>query len=69
MIELFTQHPYNVGETYFQHAKFAIHCGIKLLVLGVLAIIHGLFPFLFETTISNEVQKLTKSFEERNNSN
>lgn len=65
MLEMFTQHPERAGESYPQHAKFAICCGMKLIILGVLAIVHGLLPFLFETTVSTETKKLTKCFEKR----
>ena len=62
---MFTQHPNKVGESYFRHAKFAICCGIKLLILGVMAIVHGLLPFLFETTASDGIRNLIKCFEDR----
>jgi hypothetical protein len=65
MLEMFTQHPSKVGESYLHHAKFAICCGVKLIMLGVMAIVHGLLPFLFETTASDGIRNLNKCLEQR----
>lgn len=62
---MFTRHPATAGESYFQHAKFAFCCGVKLLILGVMAIVHGLLPFLFETSASEGIKNLIKCFEKR----
>jgi len=61
----FTEHPHEVGETYFQHARFAVGCGLKLIKLGFTAIIHGVMPFLFKTTVSDSLPELAGSFRER----
>lgn len=53
MIKLFTRHPRDFGETYLQHFKFAIGCGICMIVGGIACIIHSIFPFLFKHTGSN----------------
>ena len=66
MLEIFTKHPDSVGESYVEHAKFAMCCGIKLIILGSFAIIHGIFPFLFEKTASNGVTQLRDCFINRN---
>ena len=36
-----------VEETYFQHLKFALWAGFILTLLGIVSIIHAIFPFLF----------------------
>ena len=53
MKNIFTNHPHSVGETYFQHFKFAIQFGINMVVGGVACMIHAIFPCFFEKTGSN----------------
>ena len=48
----FTAHPASVGETYFEHMRFARKFGSRMLLGGAAAVVHSLFPFLFVTTAS-----------------
>ena len=48
----FTDHPRSVGESYFQHLRFALRFGAKMTAGGLAAIVHSLLPFCFETTAS-----------------
>ena len=48
----FTAHPASVGETYFEHMRFARKFGGRMLLGGAAAVVHSLFPFLFVTTAS-----------------
>jgi len=48
----FTEHPASVGETYFQHMRFALRFGGRMLMGGAAAVVHSGFPFLFVTTAS-----------------
>ncbi|WP_429912227.1 DUF6356 family protein [Glycocaulis sp.] len=48
----FTSHPAEGGETYFQHLKFASAVGFQLLLAGLAALVHAVFPFVFQTTAS-----------------
>lgn len=50
MTNPFTAHPASVGETYFQHFRFALRFGTRMTLGGVAAIVHAFFPFLFVTT-------------------
>jgi len=43
-------HLKNVEESYFAHLYFAIWAGILLTSIGLVSIIHGIFPFLFSRT-------------------
>ena len=52
MTNPFTAHPASVGETYFQHFRFALRFGTRMTLGGVAAIVHAFFPFLFVTTAS-----------------
>ena len=47
MKNIFTEHPNEQNESYLEHACFASKCGIRLIFLGIAAIIHALFPFVF----------------------
>jgi hypothetical protein len=60
----FTAHPRAVGETYLQHAVFACRYGAKMTLGGIAAFLHGLMPFLFETTGSRVTRELNATLEE-----
>jgi hypothetical protein len=57
-LKLFTSHPHSVGETYTEHFRFATGFGLRMVVGGCAAMLHGLFPFLFETTGSRTILEL-----------
>jgi hypothetical protein len=65
MKNIFTDHPNSVGETYFQHMKFASHFGFNMLIGGLACLLHAVFPFLFVKTGSNVLLKMTHHFVER----
>ena len=56
----FTAHPASVGETYFQHMRFARRFGGLMLMGGIAAVVHSAFPFLFVTTASRINDKLVQ---------
>ena len=58
MIENFTKHPHQVGETYSEHLGAAAGFGGTLVVAGLACMIHAVFPFLFETSASHCVARL-----------
>lgn len=57
-MKLFTRHPNAVGETYGEHFGVATRFGSKLLMAGICSILHGIFPWMFETTGSRTVKTL-----------
>lgn len=63
--ELFTEHPNSVDETYFEHLLYATVKGLTLILLGLIGIIHAIFPFLFVFTVSRAVSKMGKEVDER----
>jgi hypothetical protein len=65
MKNIFTEHPTSIGESYFQHMKFAGLFGCKMLIGGLACLIHAVFPFLFISTGSNLLLKMTHHFIER----
>ena len=61
----FTAHLRAVGESYLQHGVFACRYGAKMMLGGLAALIHGLIPFLFETTGSRITRELNATLEAR----
>jgi hypothetical protein len=59
----FTAHPNDVGEGYLEHGLFACRYGAKMTLGGVAAFIHGLMPFLFQTTGSRITRELNATLE------
>ncbi|MDP3404029.1 MAG: DUF6356 family protein [Brevundimonas sp.] len=55
---LFTDHPREVGETYWHHAGVAARMGVRLAGLSACAFIHGLVPGLHRTTVSGEIKRI-----------
>jgi Family of unknown function (DUF6356) len=46
----FTAHPASVGETYWQHLRFALRFGARMTAGGLAALMHAFLPFVFTTT-------------------
>ena len=59
----FTAHPHAVGETYLEHGVFACRYGVKMTLGGLAAVLHGLFPFLFQTTGSRITRELNAALD------
>lgn len=55
---LFTRHPADVGETYGQHLAHASVFGVRMIAGGFACILHGLLPFLFVKTGSQQIRTL-----------
>ncbi|MDB5363772.1 MAG: hypothetical protein JWO51_5069 [Rhodospirillales bacterium] len=58
MLRHFTEHPASVGETYFEHLRFASRTGLTMLIGGCACFVHGLMPFLCITTGSRTIRAL-----------
>lgn len=54
----FTRHPASVGEGYGEHFGVATRFGATMILGGIGAILHGVFPWMFETTDSRTVTRL-----------
>ena len=65
MYNPFTDHPIKVNETYFEHMKCAFKFFYTLLGLSIAALVHAVFPFLFQTTASSGVKKLNDCMKDR----
>ena len=44
--------------TYFSHGIRVIKISVILIALGIIGIIHGLFPFVFIDNVSNGIKKV-----------
>ena len=53
-------HLYDTQMTWIQHAKFAWSLALKLFLLSLTALVHGLLPFIFTSTTSNGIKKLSE---------
>lgn len=58
IVQLFTEHPASVGESYWQHLRHATGFGLRMVVSGLACMLHGLLPFLFVRTGSRQVALL-----------
>ena len=65
LIKLFIHHPESNGETYFQHFRCASSYGLSMIFSGLAAIIHSVFPFLFETAASDCAKKINEEIDRR----
>lgn len=54
----FTHHPNSVGESYGEHFGVATRFGATMILGGIGAILHGVFPWMFDTTGSRTVTRL-----------
>ncbi len=55
---LFTDHPHDVNETYFQHMGHALSYAGRLAAAAFCALVHALLPFLFVKTASNLIREM-----------
>ena len=55
---IFLDHPKTVGESYWEHFGVATGFGRTMIVGGIKAVLHGIFPNIFKTSGSDTVRKL-----------
>ena len=56
--KLFSDHPASLGETYSEHLVHATSFGVRMVIGGLACIVHGLLPFLFVRTGSQQITTL-----------
>ena len=59
-------HLYDVEMTWWSHGKGAWRISLKLFLLSLTALVHGLLPFMFSSTTSNGIKKLSNDLDQRN---
>lgn len=67
--DVFCKHPRSVGETYLQHLLFTLYIAFYLVVTALCAVLHGLFPKIFQTTASDRVIAMAADMQERRKKN
>lgn len=65
MLDKCQKHLDSVHETYLQHLCFAACFGARLIGAGLAAILHGLFPAVFQYTGSKTVFALHDELKQR----
>jgi len=58
MFRAFTQHPEAVGESYFEHLGSAWGFASTMAVGAIACLLHGLFPFAFQSSGSRRIRDL-----------
>ena len=54
----FTDHPHSVDESYGKHLGVATSFGFAMILGGLASVLHGLFPWMFQTTGSRTIKTL-----------
>ena len=65
MVNIFTKHPNEVGETYFQHLFNSLRYALTFFLLVFVAFIHAVFPFIFTKTASCVIQEMSDHIKKR----
>ena len=58
MIKKSKEHLNSVNESYFEHMSIATNVGFKMLLGGLMALLHGIVPGIFQTDASNKIKEL-----------
>ncbi len=58
VLDIFTDHPQSVGESYFEHMRFAAGFSFQMMGAGLAALVHAFLPFLFVSTASQLVAQM-----------
>lgn len=64
-MSIFTEHPREVGETYFQHLSYACKKGLAVLKIALILFVHGLFPFWYKYEGSQRIEELCDELTKR----
>ena len=58
MIKKSQEHLKRINESYAEHMSVAFKVGLKMITGGLMALIHGLIPAIFEKNASDEIKEL-----------
>ena len=59
-----SKHLEDVGMNYMMHLRFAWSIGLKLLVLSLTALAHGIFPFILVHSVSDKIKSMAEVFQQ-----
>jgi len=65
MNNIFTHHPYSIGESYFKHLLKSLKFSLILLFLSFKALFHAFLPFLYKTDVSDRIITLSIDLKKR----
>jgi hypothetical protein len=57
------KHLEDVSMTYTEHWMFAWSLALKLFLLSLISLAHGMFPFIFLSTTSNGIKQLSSDID------
>jgi hypothetical protein len=57
-LNLFTDHPSSVDESYFEHMQASLGFAVSLFAAALAALVHAFLPFLFVRTGSTIILRL-----------
>ena len=60
------KHLKDINLSWARHLRFATVLALKLFLLSLTALVHGLLPFTFSSTTSNGIKKLSHDLDQRN---
>jgi len=52
------KHLKDVNMTYMEHGMFAWMLALKLFLLSLISLVHGIFPFIFTRMVSDGIKSL-----------
>ena len=52
--------------SYMMHLSFAWALALKLFLLSLTALVHGIFPFIWVRSVSDSIKSMAESFKEDN---
>ena len=61
----FTDHPTDVGESYFEHLRAAGSVGVTMTLGGFACLVHAVLPFVFIRTGSKTISRLHQRINKR----
>jgi len=63
------KHLKDVNMTYMEHWMFACIVALKLFLLSLISLVHGIFPFIFILTVSDGIASLDSELWTKRNDN
>ena len=54
------EHLKDINMSWSMHLWYAITLAVRLLLLSLISVAHGLLPFIFTSKVSDEVHKLNE---------
>ena len=57
-------HLEDIGETYWEHFRFAAQFGLVLVLVGLAVVVHAVLPGLFKDTGSQAIKAMAKVLED-----